>query len=65
MIKEELFRFAKFTGSSLIGGTVDMVLVIDRIFSCNLVVTNLIGRLLAGLLNYVISDKVIFKKDVK
>lgn len=27
MIKEELFRFAKFTGSSLIGGTVDMVLV--------------------------------------
>ena len=42
-----------------------LVLVIDRIFSCNLVVTNLIGRLLAGLLNYVISDKVIFKKEVK
>ena len=41
MIKEELFRFANFTGSSLI------------------------GRLLAGLLNYVISDKVIFKKDGK
>lgn len=40
MIKEELLKFAKFTGSSLI------------------------SRLLAGLLNYVISDKVIFKKSV-
>lgn len=39
-----------------------LVVLIESIFSCNLVIINLISRILAGLLNFVISDKVIFRK---
>lgn len=41
-----------------------LVVLIERIFSGNLVIINLISRLLAGLVNYMIADKLIFKKGV-
>lgn len=41
-----------------------LVVLIERIFSGNLVIINLISRLLAGLVNYIIADKLIFKKGV-
>ena len=41
-----------------------LVVLIERIFSGNLVIINLISRLLAGLVNYMIADKMIFKKGV-
>ena len=140
MSKEVLFRFIKFTGSSLVGGTVDILLVwllsdylfdgywgkvilspvlsfessvlvgftfcwffvwndriepgtkgafvkhllaynssnigvfgirmllvvlIERVLGGNLVMINLISRMLAGLLNFIISDKLIFKNKKK
>ena len=41
-----------------------LVVLIERIFSGNLVIINLISRLLAGLVNYMMADKLIFKKGV-
>lgn len=41
-----------------------LVVLIERIFSGNIVIINLISRLLAGLVNYMIADKLIFKKGV-
>ena len=38
-----------------------LVMILERMFAGNLLICNLIARMLAGLLNFFISDKLIFK----
>lgn len=62
--KSFLKHLAAYNASNIgiFGLRMMLVVLIESIFSCNLVIINLISRILAGLLNFVISDKVIFRK---